>query len=164
MTGATERWLPLADEAATLQLGARLARALPPASRPLVVYLHGDLGAGKTTLARGILRELGEAGPVRSPTYALVALYSPGGQSVVHLDLYRLDDPEELLALGLPDYLAGSRLWLVEWPEKARGSGLPAADAHLYLEPDGPARRARITADSPEGERWVAACAPDSGS
>lgn len=164
MTGTTERWLALADEAATLELGARLARALPEGVKPLVVYLHGDLGAGKTTLARGILRELGEAGPVRSPTYALVALYSPRGLSVVHLDLYRLDAPDELLALGLPDYLAGSRLWLVEWPEKARGSGLPAADAHVYLEPEGLARRVRITADSPEGERWAAAVTPDSGS
>lgn len=162
MTARTQRWLPLPDEAATLQLGARLARALPPDAMPLVVYLHGDLGAGKTTLARGILRELGETGPVRSPTYALVSMYSPGGQSVVHLDLYRLESPDELLALGLPDYLPGSRLWLVEWPGKARDTGLPAADVHVYLEPQGAARRTRIVAASPRGERWAAAVTPDS--
>jgi tRNA threonylcarbamoyladenosine biosynthesis protein TsaE len=162
VTAGTQRWLPLPDEAATLQLGARLARALPPDAMPLVVYLHGDLGAGKTTLARGVLRELGETGPVRSPTYALVSMYSPGGQAVVHLDLYRLESPDELLALGLPDYLPGSRLWLVEWPGKARGTGLPAADVHVYLEPDGAARRASIVAAGPRGEHWAAAVTPDS--
>lgn len=164
MTEGAQRWLSLPDEAATLQLGARLARALPPDAMPLVVYLHGDLGAGKTTLARGILRELGETGPVRSPTYALVALYSPGGQTVVHLDLYRLESPDELLALGLPDYLPGSRLWLVEWPGKAAGTGLPGADAHVYLEPAGASRRASIAAASPRGESWAAIVSPDSSS
>jgi tRNA threonylcarbamoyladenosine biosynthesis protein TsaE len=81
----------------------------------------------------------------------------------VHLDLYRLESPGELLALGLADYLPGSRLWLVEWPEKVRGGGLPAADAHVYLEPEGSARRVRIVAASPTGERWVKAVTPDSG-
>jgi tRNA threonylcarbamoyladenosine biosynthesis protein TsaE len=163
MTGAAAAWLPLADEAATLALGARLARALPADAAPLVLYLHGELGAGKTTLARGVLRALGETGPVRSPTYSLVAEYQPGGQRVLHLDLYRLESPGELAALGLADYLPGSRLWLIEWPQKAQGEGLPAPDLHLHLEPLGMARRALIEPGSPQGTRWAAAAAADSG-
>jgi tRNA threonylcarbamoyladenosine biosynthesis protein TsaE len=155
--------LPLADEAATLAIGAKLARALPEDAAPLVLYLHGDLGAGKTTLARAMLRQLGESGPVRSPTFALLAQYFPGGRGVVHLDLYRLDGPDELQALGLADYLTGSRLWLVEWPEKAHGSGLPAPDIHVFLEPEGSARRIRVEPASPLGERWAGQVAADSG-
>lgn len=163
MSHTGDRWLPLADEAATLAYGAKLARALPENGTPLVLYLHGDLGAGKTTLARGMLRQLGESGPVRSPTFALLAQYFPGGRAVVHLDLYRLDGPGELQALGLTDYLSDSRLWLVEWPDKARGSGLPPADAHVYLEPEGLARRVRIEPVSPSAHRWAARAVADSG-
>jgi tRNA threonylcarbamoyladenosine biosynthesis protein TsaE len=141
-----------------------LARALPAQAPPLVLYLHGDLGAGKTTLARGVLRELGESGPVRSPTYSLVAEYEPAGQRVLHLDLYRLNSPDELQALGLADYLHGSRLWLVEWPERGEGGGLPPADASLYLEPDGGGRRVQLIPASAAGRAWVAALQTDSGS
>src|SRR5690606_18049071 len=83
----------LADEEATLRFASRLARAVDPSGEPLVLYLSGDLGAGKTTLARGLLEALGERGPVRSPTYALLAEYQPPGHRVLHLDPYRLDDP-----------------------------------------------------------------------
>lgn len=155
--------MALADEAATMQLGARLARNLPVQAAPLVLYLHGDLGAGKTTLARAILQALGETGPVRSPTYALVAEYQPAGQRVLHLDLYRLNTPDELQSLGLADYLPGSRLWLVEWPDRGEGGGLPAPDASLYLEPVGTARRARFIAFTPAGRDWTAAAETDSG-
>jgi tRNA threonylcarbamoyladenosine biosynthesis protein TsaE len=158
------RWLPLADEAATEDFGARLARTLPVQPAPVVLYLHGELGAGKTTLARGILRALGEAGPVRSPTYALVAEYVPAGQRVLHLDLYRLESPDELQTLGLADYLHGSRLWMVEWPDRGAGGELPAPDASLYLEPLGAARRARFIAVTPAGDAWVTALVTDSGS
>lgn len=153
----------LADEAATLQFGARLARALPDAGAPLVLYLHGDLGAGKTTLARGVLRAMGETGPVRSPTYALVAEYQPDGARVLHLDLYRLSSPDELAALGLADLLPGSRLWLIEWPERGAGGELPAPDAHLHLEPAGAGRAVRLEPVTGQGLRWVAALAADSG-
>ena len=156
-------WFALPDETATEDFGARLVRALPDAGAPLVVYLHGELGAGKTTLARGMLRELGESGPVRSPTYALMAEYEPAGQRVLHLDLYRLNSPDELLALGLADHLPGSRLWLIEWPERGEGGGLPAADAHVFLEPVGRARQVRIEPVSASGRRWVATTAADSG-
>ena len=146
----------LPDEAATLAHAARLAGALPQAPTPLVVYLHGDLGAGKTTLARGMLRAMGENGAVRSPTYGLVAEYSPPAGRVLHLDLYRLRDPGELTALGLADYLPGSRLWLVEWPERAMGQGLPPADAEVYLDLFGTGRNIRLLPRSPLGLRWVA--------
>ncbi|HUG73968.1 MAG TPA: tRNA (adenosine(37)-N6)-threonylcarbamoyltransferase complex ATPase subunit type 1 TsaE [Steroidobacteraceae bacterium] len=164
MSAIRPRWLPLADEAATVVLGARLAHQLPAQTAPLVLYLHGDLGAGKTTLARGILQALGETGPVRSPTYSLVAEYQPAGQRVLHLDLYRLNSPDELRTLGLTDYLPGSRLWLVEWPDRGEGGGLPAPDASLYLEPVGTARRARFVAVTPSGHDWAAAVEADSGS
>ena len=92
----------LADEAATLALGARLASSLLAAGRG-VVYLHGDLGAGKTTLARGLLRAAGASGTLRSPTYTLMEPYLVGAPSFLHLDLYRLAEPEEVDHLGLPD-------------------------------------------------------------
>lgn len=152
---AVSAFLP--DEAATLAHAAGLAAALPEAEAPLVVYLHGDLGAGKTTLARGLLRAMGETGAVRSPTYGLLAEYTPPAGRVLHLDLYRLRGAEELTALGLADYLPGSRLWLIEWPELASGHGLPAADAEIYLELMGSGRNLRLEARSSLGMRWVAA-------
>lgn len=103
--------LQLADPDATEALGARLARMAP---EQLVIYLHGDLGAGKTTLVRGLLRELGHQGPVPSPTYTLLEPYELGGRTVLHLDLYRLADPEELDYLGLRDYLDQPLLMVVE--------------------------------------------------
>lgn len=146
----------LPDEAATLAHAARLANALPEARAPLVVYLHGDLGAGKTTLARGLLRAMGETGAVRSPTYGLLAEYTPPAGRVLHLDLYRLRGAEELAALGLADYLPESRLWLIEWPERAMGHGLPVADAEVYLDLAGTGRNLRLEPRSPLGAHWVA--------
>lgn len=151
----------LADEAALLQFAARLARAVPAAAAPLVLHLHGDLGAGKTTLARGMLRELGETGPVRSPTYALVTEYTPPAGRVLHLDLYRLAGAGELLALGLGDYLPGSRLWLIEWPDNAGGAGLPAADASVWIEVEDTGRRLRLEPHTSLGQHWVTAVNAD---
>lgn len=156
-------WIDLADEPATLRFAARLARALPAAAAPLVLYLYGDLGAGKTTLARGLLQAMGETGAVRSPTYALMAEYEPAGRRVLHLDLYRLESAGDLMALGLGDHLPGSALWLIEWPEKGEGGELPPADAGIYLEPAGTGRRARIAPRSASGRQWAAAVAADSG-
>ncbi len=147
-----ELYLP--DEAATLVCAAGLARSLPPPGSPLVVYLYGDLGAGKTTLARGLLHALGETGAVRSPTYGLVAEYTPPAGHVLHLDLYRLRAPDELAALGLADHLPGSRLWLIEWPERAAGQGLPPADAEVHLDLAGAGRRIRLLPRSPRGADW----------
>lgn len=152
----------LPDEPATLQIAARLAASLPPPGAPLVVYLLGDLGAGKTTLARGLLHALGEQGAVRSPTYGLVAEYSTPAGRVMHLDLYRLQAADELEALGLGDYLADSRLWLVEWPERAAGQGLPGPDAELRLAVEGAGRRLQLLPRSPAGAAWLAAVSADS--
>jgi tRNA threonylcarbamoyladenosine biosynthesis protein TsaE len=153
----------LPDETATLAYAAHLARYLPPAEVPLIVYLHGDLGAGKTTLARGLLRALGEQGAVRSPTYGLLAEYTPPAGRVVHLDLYRLQSPAELPALGLADHLADSRLWLIEWPERAAGHGLPPPDAEVELLFEGSGRRIHLLPRSPLGEHWVTAANADAG-
>ena len=130
--------LVLADAGATEALGARLARAL--AQQPgLVIYLEGDLGAGKTTLARGLLRALGVQGAIRSPTYTLMEVYEPAGRAVLHMDLYRLTDPLELQNLGLADFPPNKTLWLVEWPE--RGAGLlPPFDLRLRLAAEGAGR------------------------
>jgi tRNA threonylcarbamoyladenosine biosynthesis protein TsaE len=147
--------LSLADADATADLGARLAATLPERA---VVYLEGDLGAGKTTLARALLQKLGVTGPVRSPTYTLIERYATAAGEAAHLDLYRIADPEELLYLGLDDLSASSRLWLVEWPERGRGA-LPAADLIVRLAVDGAGRRAELVPVSGTGEAWLAALA-----
>ncbi len=121
----------LADEAATTAFGTQLAGALLRAGGG-VVYLYGDLGAGKTTLARGLLRAAGVGGTLRSPTYTLMEPYLAGGQAFLHLDLYRLVDPSEVENLGLRDYPVESTIWLVEWPERGQGF-LPPADLSLHL-------------------------------
>ncbi len=128
----------LPDEAATLDMGRRLAEVLR--RHPGLVRLFGDLGAGKTTLVRGILRGLGHAGPVRSPTYTLIEPYEDLVPPVYHIDLYRLADPEELEWLGYRDLAAGSALVLIEWPERGgERLGTPWLDVHL--RPEGEGRR-----------------------
>ncbi len=137
------RTLELPDATATEALGAALAPALRGGG---CVWLSGELGTGKTTLVRALLRALGHEGAVRSPTYALVEPYEIGGLEIYHLDLYRIADPEELEFLGLRDWLLPGNLILVEWPERAGGL-LPAADLHLHLEHADAARRVRLVGD-----------------
>ena len=127
----------------TSALGAHWARALLDASSlpdaPCqVVWLSGDLGAGKSTFARGVLTALGARGPIKSPSYTLLESYELPGVHVVHLDLYRLRDPEEFENLGLADYHRPRHLWLVEWPERGAGR-LPPPDLELRfsIEADG---------------------------
>jgi tRNA threonylcarbamoyladenosine biosynthesis protein TsaE len=146
-----ELQLELADATATERLGARLSACV---AAPFIVYLHGDLGAGKTTLTRGLLRALGHAGPVRSPTYTLVEPYQLACP-VYHFDLYRLGDPEELELLGVRDYFAGDALTLVEWPEQG-GGVLPAPDLDLFLTYRGQERSAHLLARSEAGRRALA--------
>jgi tRNA threonylcarbamoyladenosine biosynthesis protein TsaE len=134
----------LADAAATEAVGAALGCAT--AGLPgLVVYLRGDLGAGKTTLARGWLRALGATGAIRSPTYTLVEPYELRGRNTLHLDLYRLQDPAELEQLGLLDTPPDHSLWLVEWPERG-GGRLPPAGLDLALHAAGEGRELALTA------------------
>ena len=142
----------LDSAAATEALGARLARRLRPGC---VLELHGDLGAGKTTLARGLLHALGHRGAVKSPTYTLVEPYQIGTWRVFHWDLYRLADPEELEFLGLRDQLDGEAALLIEWPERGLGE-LPAADLVISLGYAGAGRAARLEARSPRGAGMLA--------
>jgi tRNA threonylcarbamoyladenosine biosynthesis protein TsaE len=139
----------LADESATASLGAALAKAL--AMQGAVVYLQGELGTGKTTLARALLQALGHLGRVRSPTYTLVEPYEIGGRPVFHLDLYRLSAAEELEYLGLRDLDPERDLILVEWPERGQ-PGLPGPDIVIGLAYDGESRQARLKGISPKGD------------
>ncbi len=120
-----------------------------------MVYLRGDLGAGKTTLAQGFLRACGVSGPVRSPTYALVHVYALGHRTVVHLDLYRLRAREELEHLGLTEWALPGCLWLIEWPERGEG-GLPEPDLLVDLRTHATAHEACLSAGTVAGKAWLA--------
>ncbi|HEY2345859.1 MAG TPA: tRNA (adenosine(37)-N6)-threonylcarbamoyltransferase complex ATPase subunit type 1 TsaE [Xanthomonadaceae bacterium] len=144
--------LNLATAEATDALGALLAATRPEHA---VVHLHGDLGAGKSTLARALLRALGVTGAIRSPTYTLIEPYRlAGGDEAVHLDLYRIAAADELEFLGLDALSAQASLWLIEWPERGRGA-LPAADLLVHLEHAGSGRSAVLTGTTPQGQAWL---------
>jgi len=148
--------LPLPDENATLALGAALAPHLVPG---LVVTLRGELGAGKTTLVRGLLRALGYAGRVKSPTYSLVELYDVSRLHLYHFDFYRFHDPKEWIDAGFRDTFNGRNVSLIEWPERAQGK-LPSADLDIALAVQDPGRVATLTACTPAGENLLAASQP----
>ncbi len=136
--------------------GARLARALPVVlPQFLQLQLHGELGAGKTTLARGFLRALGYSGVVRSPTYTLVEIYVLGAITVVHADLYRLQNAEEFAGLGLRDMALGGHVWLIEWPERA-GQWLTGADIDVTLKAHAACHSIDLEARTPSGAQWLA--------
>ena len=134
-------------EVDTERLGAALA---PQLRAGLVLFLHGNLGAGKTTFVRGLLRGLGHHEAVKSPTYTLVEPYQLAGHRIFHFDLYRLKDPEELEFLGIRDYLEGNSICLVEWAE--RGAGLlPAPDLDITIERQEEGRVLRYTSHTEDG-------------
>jgi tRNA threonylcarbamoyladenosine biosynthesis protein TsaE len=143
MNKATQQPLEcsLANEAETVALGQMLSSVI---SVPLVIYLFGDLGAGKTTFVRGLLQGLGHQGAVKSPTYTLVEPYELKEQSVYHFDLYRLADPEELEFIGIREYQDEDALLIFEWPDKGAGM-IPEADLVLEMKYQGEARRAEFS-------------------
>jgi tRNA threonylcarbamoyladenosine biosynthesis protein TsaE len=143
------------DAAGTEALGARIARTIPAVRS---IYIRGALGAGKTTLVRGLLHALGHEGAVKSPTFTLVEPYELACGAVYHFDLYRLEDPQELELIGVRDYLSGDNVCIVEWPERA-GQVLPSPDLEIMIEPtskDGQqgqqARDVQLQAHTPAGE------------
>jgi tRNA threonylcarbamoyladenosine biosynthesis protein TsaE len=145
----------LHDEAGTLALGAALARVLTPG---LTIYLHGDLGAGKTALTRAMLHAAGHAGHVKSPTSTLAEPYSVtlAGRpvEVIHFDLYRLASPEEFLDAGFRDYFSENTVCVIEWPEKAAGV-LPAPDIQLLLSIAGHGRDIELQGLSDQGRQCL---------
>lgn len=141
----------LADDERTLDLGCRLGRHLVPG---MVIYLRGDLGAGKTSLARGILRGLDFGNKVKSPTYTLVEAYKVSRLYLYHFDFYRLDNPGAWIDAGFRDYFNEQSVCLVEWPEKA-GSTLPIPDLDVSLAIPDSGRDVRIVALSEKGRRCL---------
>ncbi|AIF48916.1 tRNA (adenosine(37)-N6)-threonylcarbamoyltransferase complex ATPase subunit type 1 TsaE [Dyella japonica] len=149
----------LPDEAATAALAARMADALDSG---LVIYLHGDLGAGKTSFARALLGALGVGERIKSPTYSLVESYRAQGRPAWHLDLYRIADPGELEWLGLDALSDPAAIVLVEWPERGQGA-LPAPDLVVHLGYAGTGRMARMEACTERGASVAARLEPGRG-
>lgn len=129
-------------------LGRHLAEHLAPGR---LIYVRGPLGAGKTTLVRGMLRALGHAGSVKSPTFTLVEPYALDGLTLYHFDLYRLEHPEELEFLGVRDYLQGQGVCVIEWAERAQGL-LPEPDLDIMIDASNAERIVRLTAHTEHGE------------
>lgn len=141
----------LADEQAMAAFGAALAASVTEGA---VIFLRGDLGMGKTTLSRGVLRGCGHTGSVKSPTYTLVEPYDTPSGPVFHFDLYRLSDPEELEYLGIRDYFTEQALCLIEWPDKGAGV-LPSPDLEIQIELSGTGRSLLLTPVTQKGQAMV---------
>jgi len=143
----------LPDEAATQRLGKACAAC---AANGLVLHLRGELGAGKTTLVRGLLRALGYQGRVKSPTYTLVEPYGDLRLNLYHFDLYRLKDPSEWLSSGFREHFNADSLCVVEWPERAGNLiAKPDLDVHLEYTAGNESRRAALRAHTRAGETWL---------
>lgn len=143
--------LQLTDETATLALGEKIANILHPG---LIVFLNGDLGAGKTTLTRGILRAMGYQGKVKSPTYNLVEIYKFSGLYLYHFDFYRFNDPTEWEEAGFRDYFNAETICLIEWPEKADRL-LPDADIDIKFKFNDLGREIKIQAGTETGKKCL---------
>lgn len=155
MIAETSFWLP--DEHATEAAGAVIAsaltaraRRLPPAGDGAVIYLEGDLGAGKTTFSRGLIRALGHRGAVKSPTYTLVEPYENFDFPLYHFDLYRLSHPEEVEFLGVEDYFKAPAVCLIEWPARGKGC-LPLPDITVSLLDEAGGRRLQLFCRTEKG-------------
>lgn len=136
------------NEPAMLALGAKLAHACPDTA---VIFLYGDLGAGKTTLTRGFMRGFGFQDAVKSPTYTLVEPYEINGQKIFHFDFYRVRDADELEFIGIKDYFIPKAICLVEWPDMGADM-LPPADVSCYIEPCSVGRKIKLEAHSEVGK------------
>lgn len=146
----------LKDEQATVAMGEKIATVVKnELKQGVVVYLHGDLGAGKTTLTRGFVVGMGHIGNVKSPTYTLVEPYDLGDWQVYHFDLYRLADPEELEFMGIRDYFNHQSCCFIEWPERGVGI-LPEADISIYLQYKDDQREIEFVAHSSKGRSLLA--------
>ena len=156
---SAEFTVKLTDVDDTERLGTVLATSLPDG---IVVFLQGELGAGKTCLVRGLLRALGHQGAVKSPTYTLLEEYSLAGREIIHFDLYRLTDPEELDLIGVRDYFNGKACCFIEWPQRGQGY-LPGEDLVIQLSVDGNGRLARISARSEIGASLLQSIQPELG-
>ncbi|CAI8731558.1 MULTISPECIES: tRNA (adenosine(37)-N6)-threonylcarbamoyltransferase complex ATPase subunit type 1 TsaE [Pseudomonas] len=154
----SEVTLYLADEQAMSDFGARIARVTQGHG---LIFLEGNLGMGKTTLSRGIIRGLGHVGAVKSPTFTLVEPYEIGDIRAFHFDLYRLVDPEELEFLGIRDYFEDDAMCLIEWPDKGAGF-LPKPDLTITISPQDSGRSLKILSQGSRGEAWCAALALES--
>ncbi|CAI8723588.1 tRNA (adenosine(37)-N6)-threonylcarbamoyltransferase complex ATPase subunit type 1 TsaE [Pseudomonas zeae] len=154
----SEVTLYLADEQAMSDFGARIARVTQGHG---LIFLEGNLGMGKTTLSRGIIRGLGHVGAVKSPTFTLVEPYEIGEIRAFHFDLYRLVDPEELEFLGIRDYFEDDAMCLIEWPDKGAGF-LPKPDLTITISPQDSGRSLKILSQGSRGEAWCAALALES--
>lgn len=153
----SEVTLFIADEEAMVALGKSIAEITGGVG---LIFLQGDLGAGKTTLSRGIIRGLGHSGAVKSPTFTLVEPYEIGEVRAFHFDLYRLVDPEELEYMGIRDYFDGDALCLIEWPDKGTGF-LPKPDLTITISPQADGRSLNLLPQGSRGEAWCAALALD---
>jgi tRNA threonylcarbamoyladenosine biosynthesis protein TsaE len=146
------------DAPGMLEFAARLAKAVAsevgdvPAKTAIIIFLHGPLGAGKTTLARGFLQGLGHYEKVKSPTYTLVEPYIVAGLNVFHFDFYRLQEAKELDHIGIQDYFLSAAICLIEWPEKG-GPLLPPSDLSCHIAFKGHGRELRLEAHSEQGEK-----------
>lgn len=147
----------ISNESAMMDFGAQLAKIIAAGT---VVFLEGDLGAGKTTFVRGFLRQLGYNGAVKSPTFTLVETYLINNQkftqqNIYHFDLYRLSDPEELDYIGLSDYMDGQAIVLIEWPDKGTGY-LPQADLLIQIKHFAKQRQIEISSTTDKGIPLIA--------
>lgn len=151
----SELTLHMANEDAMMSFGSRIAHVTEGLG---VIFLEGDLGAGKTTLSRGIIRGFGHVGAVKSPTFTLVEPYEVGKIRAYHFDLYRLVDPEELEYMGIRDYFDGGALCLIEWPKRGAGF-LPKPDLTITITPHAEGRSLTLSPEGSRGETWCAALA-----
>ncbi|UTF61621.1 tRNA (adenosine(37)-N6)-threonylcarbamoyltransferase complex ATPase subunit type 1 TsaE [Gilvimarinus sp. DA14] len=145
----------LPDEAATVAAGELIGGAMAQVKGLITVHLQGDLGAGKTTLTRGVLRHFGHSGAVKSPTYTLVEVYQLPERDLYHFDLYRLGEPEELEYMGIRDYFATDSISLIEWPSRGEGV-LPAPDVIATLKVQDGGRIVKLEASSDRGAALIA--------